>query len=329
MTPSVSVAMATYNGEAYLGQQLESLAAQSRLPDELVVSDDNSTDGSVELLTTFARSAPFAVRIIRNSHRAGYAGNFNRALEATSGTLVFLCDQDDAWFPTKIETIVEVSLREPDAMVIMNDVAMTYKDLSPAGVTKLQQYRRTGQPLSTYVMGAAAAVRREFLDAVLPIPAEYSSHDKWLVKFATLMNRRYLIDVPLQWYRIHGANTSQIMVNTTARLSRVDVLKRRLEQLRFDFPNDIEGAYLPNLELEIQGARLAQVRSQADLSAAFAKVAGRLEETRRLAIVRQELQLLPRLKRLPIVMRLWLNGQYALFKGNKSVLIDLFVGPRQ
>jgi glycosyltransferase involved in cell wall biosynthesis len=82
---SVSVAMATYNGAAFLDAQLASIAAQTRTPDELVVCDDGSSDGTVEIVERFARRAPFAVRLIRNEQRLGYGENFMKAARHCRG----------------------------------------------------------------------------------------------------------------------------------------------------------------------------------------------------------------------------------------------------
>lgn len=90
--PQISIAMATYNGAEYLEAQLESLVQQTRLPDELVVFDDQSSDATMGILERFKLAAPFRVHLSRNAERLGYAANFARALSACKGDLVFLCD---------------------------------------------------------------------------------------------------------------------------------------------------------------------------------------------------------------------------------------------
>jgi glycosyltransferase involved in cell wall biosynthesis len=103
---SVSVAMATFNGGRYIGQQLESLAAQSYLPSELIVSDDGSTDETLEVVNDFTVKAPFPVSVNRNRTRLGYRGNFLYAASLCSSDLVAFCDQDDVWDHRKIEICV-------------------------------------------------------------------------------------------------------------------------------------------------------------------------------------------------------------------------------
>jgi len=94
---STSVALCTYNGERFLSQQLASLAAQTVLPDELVVCDDASTDASMRVVEDFAKNAPFSVRIFRNPNNLGYVKNFEQAIGLCSKEIIFLCDQDDDW----------------------------------------------------------------------------------------------------------------------------------------------------------------------------------------------------------------------------------------
>lgn len=104
--PRVAIALATWNGERFLSEQLESYLKQTRLPDELVVSDDCSKDGTLDVLNEFARTAPFEVRILKNSERAGFAANFGRAIGACRADIILLSDQDDIWLPSHVERLV-------------------------------------------------------------------------------------------------------------------------------------------------------------------------------------------------------------------------------
>ena len=96
-----SIALATYNGERYLQEQLNSFLHQTRLPDEIIACDDCSTDRTMDILESFAISALFAVYIYRNAINLGYTKNFERAISLCSGDVIFLSDQDDVWFPKR------------------------------------------------------------------------------------------------------------------------------------------------------------------------------------------------------------------------------------
>jgi glycosyltransferase involved in cell wall biosynthesis len=102
MGSSISIALATYNGAKYLQEQLDSYVAQTLLPDELVVSDDGSTDKTLQIVEEFAKSAPFKVIILPPGPRLGFADNFMRAISRCTGEFIALSDQDDVWLPDKL-----------------------------------------------------------------------------------------------------------------------------------------------------------------------------------------------------------------------------------
>jgi len=101
----ISIAMATYNGESFLAEQLDNLAKQTLKPLELVVCDDGSTDDTVAILEGFAALAPFPVSIHRNGTRLGHTENFLKAANLCSGKWIGFCDQDDVWLPNKLEVV--------------------------------------------------------------------------------------------------------------------------------------------------------------------------------------------------------------------------------
>jgi len=230
----VSIAMATYNGAKFLSEQLESFIVQKRQPDELVITDDCSTDNTLEIINEFAKNAPFQVICSRNKKNLGYAGNFNEALKRTTGDLVFLSDQDDVWFPEKISIMLKFASDNPQAMVLMNDAEFAEHDLSPAGVTKLEQIRATGYDEKYFVMGCCALIRREYLEWCLPIKKDIP-HDVWLVGIAQLLNSRVINTKVLQFYRQHGQNESKKIFNTTKKINTYNKLliiaKRKIDKL--------------------------------------------------------------------------------------------------
>src|SRR6266436_7212118 len=106
----ISVAMCTYNGARFLPRQLESIATQTRLPDELVVCDDGSSDESVAIVRWFANSAPFTVRLEINERNLGSTKNFGKAIGLCEGDIIALADQDDVWKPLKL-AVLETALK--------------------------------------------------------------------------------------------------------------------------------------------------------------------------------------------------------------------------
>jgi glycosyltransferase involved in cell wall biosynthesis len=204
----ISIAMATYNGARYLEAQLESFLAQTRLPDELVLSDDASTDDTHAILSAFSERAPFPVIVHRNEQRLGYGQNFNRALTLTTGDLVFMSDQDDVWFPEKLARMTNAAQSTPHHLLLMHDAEITDGALRSTGRTIMAQRRRSGYREIDFVHGCCTAVKRELLDLCLPIPVEMP-HDEWLVQVSDAMTVRHVVRDVLMMYRRHSGVSSQ------------------------------------------------------------------------------------------------------------------------
>ena len=219
-----SIAMATYNGAEYLQAQLQSFIDQTRQPDELIITDDCSTDETEAIVRDFAQTAPFKVLFSRNEQNLGYCGNFNAALMKTTGDLVFLSDQDDVWFPEKIEHMVSVAERNPDALVLMNDAALTDGELNEVGLTKLGQIRSAGISMDGFVMGCCCGIQRDLLDLCMPIPAGFKGHDNWIVWLAEGLGGKIVDDKVLQYYRRHESNESQFIANRTTKVTRTQAI---------------------------------------------------------------------------------------------------------
>lgn len=223
--------MATYNGARYIEEQLQSFVDQERRPDELVISDDCSKDETVRIIEGFAKKAPFEVKLSVNKKNLGYAGNFNAALMKTSGDLVFLSDQDDVWYPQKIKRMLSSVSEKPDFFVYMNDAQLTDQNLNPVKLTKYGQIKSGNLGDESFVMGCCCAIRREYLDFVLPIPADLKAHDNWLVEIADGLKLKVILPEVLQFYRRHENNESQFIANSLKPLNKwsaYSVIFRRL-----------------------------------------------------------------------------------------------------
>ncbi|WP_460981790.1 glycosyltransferase family 2 protein [Spirosoma fluminis] len=217
--PTISVALCTYNGSAYLPTQWQSLLEQHQLPDEVVVCDDQSTDGTVKLLHEFAEKAPFTVRVLENPVRLGYNKNFEKALSACTGDLLFICDQDDYWFPEKISTMSAYMIDQPETQLAFCDAWVTDEALQQRESRFWERVRFDGQAKARWqtgdmmdimldgnrVMGCASVIRRSFLQTVLPIPETIPGYiyDGWMGLVGAAYNTIHFIDLPLQLYRTH------------------------------------------------------------------------------------------------------------------------------
>ncbi len=216
---SLSIALATYNGERYIAEQLESILRQTRLPDELVVSDDASVDATRAMVLDFARHAPFPVRFQANIERLGSTRNFEAAIRTCGGDIIFLCDQDDVWYPDKIALMEERFINEPKTGMVFTDADVVDQDLHPLGLRLWKAVRfGAGEQAQVAaqdafsmllkrfaVTGATMAFRSSYRDLVLPI-SELWVHDGWIAMLIAAVSQLAALPTPLIAYRQHSAN---------------------------------------------------------------------------------------------------------------------------
>ena len=215
---SLSVALASYNGECYISEQLDSIARQSRLPDELIVSDDASNDTTRAIVLDFARRARFPVRLRTNSQQLGSTRNFEAAIRACGGDIIFLCDQDDVWYPDKIALIEERFINDPGVGAVFSNADVVDQELHPFGPqlwkilkfsAEKQAWVAAGDALEVLlkqfvVTGATMAFRSTYRDLILPIPAIW--HDAWISLLVGATSHLVALPIPLIAYRQHSAN---------------------------------------------------------------------------------------------------------------------------
>lgn len=321
----VSVVIATYNGGKYLVGQLESIAGQTRPPDEIVITDDGSTDDTMAMAYIFAESAPFPVNISFNPENLGYARNFAHGLSLSTGEFVFFSDQDDCWLPTKVEAVLTVAERNPSTQVFMNDAFLTDENLGQTGQTILSRIRGAGMGDSRFLHGSCMGVRRHFLDIAFPLPPGVEAHDTWLVGLAEDYGARMIIEEPLQLYRRHEEATSTASVTAgTDRVTKFSYYRDLvLERLRGDTTAFLESSLADTTR------RLGRVRdwleaasSDDALYQASIDVAQALETRREAVRARMSLLGAPAYRRLPGVARLAARHQYAAFNGARTAVRD-------
>lgn len=319
----ISIAMATYNGADYIEAQLQSFVDQTRQPDEVIITDDQSSDNTVELIEQFASRAPFEIKVTVNKKNLGYAGNFNAALMNTTGDLVFLSDQDDVWFPEKIKHMLQVAERKLNALVLMNDAALTDRSLNEVGLTKIGQIRSAGFSMESFVMGCCCAIRRELLDICLPIPDGYKAHDNWLVAFGEGLEAKIVEERVLQFYRRHESNESQFIVNSTTKVTRLHVLVLRLKNLFSKEKALNDKMTIEQLKLFDHGVRnaikTASASRQDQLIALSDETQSRIQNLLKRSLIRDK-WLLPRLV---AIYQLWVSGGYSDVNGLKSAVRDV------
>lgn len=222
----ISIALCTYNGEKYLKEQLKSLLGQTRLPDELVICDDCSIDGTPDIISEFIRSAPFICRFEQNSVNLGYVKNFEKAISLTTGDIICCCDQDDIWNSNKLEAVESVLTDKnadycfSNAETIGQNSEILKKDLFSvvSFPSKKQKKFNQGHQLSMilengFIYGAAFSFKSGLKWLAAEIPDNWS-HELWLATLASALGYKgYLIKDKLIRYRIHDLQTSGMNKN--------------------------------------------------------------------------------------------------------------------
>jgi len=246
-----SVAMCTFNGRKYLLQQLESIAAQSRLPMEIVICDDGSEDETVSVIHSFMTRVPFPVKVLVNSERIGSTKNFEKAIQHCQGDIIVLCDQDDVWHRDKLLKLDHAFSQSPEAGLVFSNAEMVDADLKPLGYSLwavLGFSRRQQERLAegnafgvllkhNVIAGATLAFRARFKKMFLPIPPEWV-HDGWIALVMAAISNLVAIEDPLIAYRQHPAN-------------QLGALKRSLPRKLVDRQgnrNEVYGRYVNQLE---------------------------------------------------------------------------------
>jgi glycosyltransferase involved in cell wall biosynthesis len=214
--PRLSVALCTYNGGPFLQPQLDSLAAQTRPPDELVAFDDGSTDDTVDRLRRFAATVPFPVRVHAPADGLGPAKNFERAIAACTGDVIACCDQDDVWRADKLAVIAAAFARQPDLGFAFSDAEAIDASGNPLGyrlwdgvafTPRLRRQVDAGQIFDVLVRynvvtGATMAFASRLRPLVLPIGAGWM-HDGWIALLVSAVAPAVAIAEPLISYRQH------------------------------------------------------------------------------------------------------------------------------
>ena len=218
----ISVALASYNGEKYIKEQLESILNQSVQVDEIVVSDDGSKDSTVEIVKAFNDSR---IVLLQDNVNHGYTGNFEHALKHTTGDIIFLSDQDDVWMPNKVERHLSVFESNPEVGLVITDgvIIDKYGKETPekrvlkafnaalgakeSGTLSRKEYLSTATNVCL-ANGMALCITRRTLIEATPFPDCTIAHDHFLCFTALNLFSVYYLHEPLVKYRIHGENVS-------------------------------------------------------------------------------------------------------------------------
>ena len=214
--------LCTYNGAAHLREQLESIAAQTLPPCELIACDDGSTDATMEILEAFRRRSAFPVTIVRNERNLGSTANFDQGIERATGRFVALSDQDDLWLPEKLATLLPVLEGTPSLGGVFTDAFVLderrHAGARPGGTTLWGMHGFTAARQRAFAdrdgaiahllradvaTGATMVLRSSLRGLWHPIPASWV-HDGWIAWMLAVHSRLQPVAEPLITYRVHA-----------------------------------------------------------------------------------------------------------------------------
>lgn len=257
----ISVAIATYNGEKYIEEQLQSILQQTRAVDEVILTDDRSTDRTVTIVEEFIKRNELSGRwiISVNPTNLGFGENFRKAINLTTGDYIFPCDQDDIWVPDRIEKMTAVMEKNPD-IALLNTKYTPFHDgenIKKANSSELEAVPER-IALNKYTrflrsLGCLMCVRKSFYDEVKENWYEGWAHDEFLWSMAMLYGRCYQWNYSSIWRRFHQKQVSGHMGHSKEKriryLSDVQKSSEFLLQLaeKINTPKSVQNLYKKNV----------------------------------------------------------------------------------
>jgi glycosyltransferase involved in cell wall biosynthesis len=272
-----SVVMATYNGERFIREQLESLAAQALPPRELVVGDDGSTDRTLAIIDEFAARAPFPVRVQRNGRRLGPSENFLHAARRCAGEWIAFCDQDDVWLPQKLKRMAEIVDANPKIVLaahratIIDEHSNPGAELNEPPVDRLTVFPPLRHRLWRAPFGFTEIFRR-FLIQDFPFEGRPPkvTHDRWIFWLANVTGHTAFLPDRLALYRRHQTNESQFNRGPNLRGQLADSAAHASFENASDYANEF-AVYLSAQTLKLTGSVRKRVETGAWVYARLAR----------------------------------------------------------
>lgn len=203
----ISVCIPTYNGEKYISEQLASILSQIGAQDEIIVSDDGSVDHTLSIIKSMADSR---IKLINGAGKHSVTKNVEVALSQAQGDYIFLADQDDVWFPNKVEIFMQW-LQKYDCVVSDAVVVDEKRRLKSPSLYRVMNVRK-GRLYNTFwkngYTGCCMAFTKRVKDYALPFPEQIPMHDIWIGNVAAYHFKVVFIPKPLIYFRRHGATIS-------------------------------------------------------------------------------------------------------------------------
>lgn len=313
-----SVAMCTYNGEKYIREQLESILNQTRPVDEIVICDDCSDDNTVQIANEVLSRGGGSYRIVVNENNMNYFKNFEKCALLCSGDWIFFCDQDDVWFPDKVEKMF--STIDEETVMVFCDAIITNEKLEPRdgtlnhnGKISVENFLKNAIGGKCHPYGCTMLISRGLLEKCVPFQF---SHDTCCSICAPLFGDIKYVDQPLMYYRRNdGATSGNMSTNNWVRRGQtfLKFYKNMInadQERYFCWPSAFVNIY--ETYLEKFGERLKQVDE-----------AGYTELIKQIAWKKKLMMLIKcgKIKSLELLWKEFFWGDYREKRGNRNLFI--------
>ena len=227
----ISVVMASFNGEKYIKEQLESIVTQTRKPDEIIINDDCSVDNTEMIVLGVRQNSEIPISFQKNKERLGYAENFRQAIRRAQGDIIFLCDQDDIWIKDKVEICMSAFEKKEvlalsTGFYLGNDLKTcidSRKNIKPVRMIPVTWKAFIRHPKYP---GMAMAFRKSIWPDIDAMNWKKAVAHDWMInQYAAAHNGMYRIPNKLVFYRQHDSNAEGVIVNN----SKADIREKRMK----------------------------------------------------------------------------------------------------
>ena len=235
-----SVLMTTYNGQRYILEQLHSIYNQTKKPDEVIICDDCSTDDTVDIIRSFIEKESLVNwKLIVNKENKGWQKNFIEALEYVKGDIIFFSDQDDNWYPEKIEVMSNI-MKEDNRIQCLagrfNQIDGQGNNLGEQGNMEVGKSIRKEKERGSYqkfnaitFLGCTMCISKKLASIIWKINVTNFGHDAQACRLAMLLEGMYLLDSAVIKYRMHEENTSGVVAELREGASNLEKRKQTIE----------------------------------------------------------------------------------------------------
>lgn len=236
---SISVCMATYNGEKYIEIQLKSIINQLSENDEIIIVDDCSTDDTVKMIKLIN---DYRIKIYFNKINRGHVFSFGRAISLANNDVIFMSDQDDIWLDGRVSIMNKELMKKNTLLVSTNTNFINFQgNIIEYKVDELQSIdsnKNFGNIIGIFTgkagyYGCAMVFKKELKEIILPIPKYVESHDLWIALAANLLKSNSHCDANTLSRRVHSNNASIVSRNVFLKLGSRIIFVISIFQLVF------------------------------------------------------------------------------------------------